>query len=284
MRRIIAFDGIDCIGKSYIIHFLHDELLRHDFIPYVFHLSGPNKEYSSFFTPDKFGKLDNEMTDSLIQWEKFIQLYSDIKTILCASTRNVVILDRTPYSENIWNRFFYRKNKFENDKIMLHFLKMFELLNEEISFINLDVDSKILSNRILTREEDYKNYTRAFDMLFSHHHGHHGHHHGHHGHHSHEHRYPEHPHFPRSKPGLNPYDVCPKDDDFFNPYFGPHGGWMDTDNDLGKIMYMVNFLKEEFNKLFVLLRKYNIDVITYTNNSKSDVQTIIMNILKELFN
>lgn len=296
MRRVIAFDGIDCIGKSYVINFLHDELIRNDYIPYVFHLSGPDKEYKEFFKHEYFGRLSNKITDSLIQWEKFIQLYSDIKTILSASTRNIVLLDRTPYSENIWNMFFCRKNNYENDSILLHFLKMFELLNEEIQFINLDVDSKIITQRILYRDEDYYNYVGAFNRLFND-------------------RKPfpfdkDDCHFDRdrdcdhyNKPPKHEHRICKpqyyygmkkEDYDYHchvhechdrphqNHHHDCHDHYDDR-HDVGKIMFMVNFLKEEFCKLFIILRKFNIDVITYQNNSERDIEYIVRDILCELW-
>ena len=303
MRRIIAFDGIDCIGKSYVIRFMYDELLRNNYIPYVFHLTGPDKDYKDFFIDRHFGKLSNKVTDGIIQWEKFIQLYTDIKTILCASTRNVILLDRTPYSENIWNMFFGRKNNYENNAIMLHFLKIFKTLNEEITFVNLDVDSRILTNRILLRDEDCSNYVNAFDRLFGdkppfrfdhdfdfeHH------------------RYPEHDR--HEKPDCYPehdchhrhhackpqyyygmkkeeYERCRYDyehhhDNHDNHDFKQHHACHEYDT--GKILFMINVLKEEFNKLFILLRKYNIDVVTYCNNSEHDIEFIINDIFKDFY-
>lgn len=227
MRRIIAFDGIDCIGKSYVINLLNNKLLENDYIPYIFHLTGPNLD---FFNETVFGKIPTEFSNGLIQWEKFLQLFSNIDIILKASTRNIVILDRTPYSENIWLKFFGRSNKFNNEQILKNFINEFQLLNENILFVNLDVENKILTNRILLKDIDSLNFIKAFNKLFI----------------TKQHEYNEQIQF----------------------------------NESSKIMYMVNVLKEEFNNLFLLLRKNKIDVVTFQNNFESDLKIIIPELLK----
>lgn len=50
MNRIIAFDGLDRSGKTTIINNLSEELIKENYIPYVFHLTGPNDEYNEIFT------------------------------------------------------------------------------------------------------------------------------------------------------------------------------------------------------------------------------------------
>lgn len=167
MKRIIAFDGLDCIGKSTVINQLKEELIRRDYIPFVFHLTSPNKLYAEFFISYNFGDLNHKITDSIIQWSKFVELFNNIKIILSGNPHNIVILDRTPYSENIWNNFFNRQNNYNNANILKQFLQNFKDLNEEILYINLDVDNTILVNRILKKENDYKNYVNAFDTLYS---------------------------------------------------------------------------------------------------------------------
>jgi thymidylate kinase len=166
MKRIIAFDGGDCLGKSTIIDKLSEDLIDKNFIPYVFHLSSPTDEYRSFFNETNFGKLDSRISNPFIQWEKFIQLFKDINIILKSCPRNIIILDRTPYSENIWAKFFNRKNIFTDTDLLTEFLKLFQNINNEILFINLNVENSILADRIIAREIDFKNYLNAYQLLF----------------------------------------------------------------------------------------------------------------------
>ena len=233
MKRIIAFDGLDCIGKSTVINQLKEELIRSDYIPYVFHLTSPNKLYEEFFISYNFGDLNHKVTDSIIQWSKFVELFNNIKIILSANPHNIVILDRTPYSENIWNNFFNRQNSYQNTNILKQFLQNFKDLNEEILYINLDVDNTILVNRILKKENDYKNYVNAFDSLYN-------------------------KKYNNLYPNYNADDIS------------------------SKIYYMINFLKEQFNKLFIELRYNNIEVKTLKNETESDINNIITTIINQL--
>lgn len=174
-----------------------------------------------------FGNLDKQKSDSIIQWSKFLNLFNNIKIILSASIRNIIILDRTPYSENIWNQFFNRTNPYQNDIILKTFLSNFTTLNEEIQFVSLDVNTTILADRILVSENDRINYINAFNNLYK-----------------------------------NISSV--------------------SDDDHSKILFMVNKIKEEFNKLYITLRQYNIDVITYENNTIDSINFITNNIVNKI--
>ena len=186
-----------------------------------------------FFISYNFGDLNHKVTDSIIQWSKFVELFNNIKIILSANPHNIVILDRTPYSENIWNNFFNRQNSYQNTNILKQFLQNFKDLNEEILYINLDVDNTILVNRILKKENDYKNYVNAFDSLYN-------------------------KKYNNLYPNYNADDIS------------------------SKIYYMINFLKEQFNKLFIELRYNNIEVKTLKNETESDINNIITTIINQL--
>ncbi len=228
MKRVIAFDGVDCLGKTTVINQLKEELIRNEYIPYVFHLTSPTSDYNGLFNQMNFGTLNNKQSDSLLQWSKFKQLFDCIKVILSADLHNVVILDRTPYSENIWLDFFGRINSYNNENILLYFLQDYKELNNEIKFINLDVSTVKIADRILLRDADRKNYLNAFDLIYD----------------------------KNKLPQYNP------------------------DESMSKILYMVNKVKESFNKLFVILRQNNIEVITLQNETPDDINNIIKTILQ----
>jgi thymidylate kinase len=226
-ERIIAFDGLDCIGKTAIINSLHDKLIKLDYIPYIFHLTSPTNDYNTFFTDYNFGYLNRRETNSIIQWSKFIQTFNMIKEILSESQRNIVILDRTPFSENIWNKFFHRENEYNNDRIFNTFLTLYNDILEKMLYINLDVESNILTNRIAEREIDKNNYIKFFNLTYE----------------------------------------------------------SETDrqtDDISKIFQVVNIMKEEFNKLLIELRKFNVNIKTYSNNNLEDINFIVNNIINEL--
>ena len=228
MKRVIAFDGVDCLGKTTVINQLKEELIRNEYIPYVFHLTSPKSDYNGLFNQMNFGTLNNKQSDSLLQWSKFKQLFDCIKVILSADLHNVVILDRTPYSENIWLDFFGRINSYNNENILLYFLQDYKELNNEIKFINLDVSTVKIADRILLRDADRKNYLNAFDLIYD----------------------------KNKLPQYNP------------------------DESMSKILYMVNKVKEYFNKLFVILIQNNIEVITLQNETPDDINNIIKTILQ----
>lgn len=177
------------------------------------------------------GNLNHKQTDSIIQWTKFLQIFNDINVILSASPRNIILLDRTPFSENIWSEFFNRKSVYNNQSnFLLVFLKLYKELIERYSFkyISLEVNSELLADRIFQRNIDRENYINAFNVIYQ-----------------------------------------QNNNSVFN-------------DDFSKILYMINSLKESFNKLNVLLRQYNIDVEIYANNELSDVNTIVNDILDKI--
>lgn len=168
-KRIIAFDGLDCIGKSTVISSLKDKLLSLDYIPYVIHLSGPTEDLNNILS--HYPKYDGHMeyVPFFVQWEKFIQTYKNIKVILDESPRNIIILDRTPYSENIWSKFFdrnYNKVKDLNIDALYNFMQLFKNLSEIICIVNLDVYNNKILHRLFTKDIDYNNYVKAFDKIY----------------------------------------------------------------------------------------------------------------------
>lgn len=168
-KRIIAFDGLDCIGKSTVIFSLKDKLLSMDYIPYVIHLNGPVEDLNNILErPNCFDKT-MEYAPFFIQWEKFIQTYKMIKVVLDESLRNIIILDRTPYSEQIWTKFFdrnYNKVKNLNNHALCEFMQLFKQLSETICIVNLDVNNNKILHRLFSKDEDYNNYVNAFDKIY----------------------------------------------------------------------------------------------------------------------
>lgn len=166
-NRIIAFDGIDCIGKSYIINNLVTEFQSLEYIPYVFHLTGPS-DIIPVFPNDH--TLNNKL--SIIQWTKFHQVFNDIQTILAASCRNIVILDRTPFSECIWSSFFNRNINSDDEYMLYMFLNKWTRLIHSMTYVNLEVDIPILVERIINKsnidgENDLTNYLNMYNKTIA---------------------------------------------------------------------------------------------------------------------
>lgn len=163
MKQIIAFDGCDCIGKSSMINKLDEQLKKLGFNTFIFHLTGPGEEQNFI---NGFNNIGN-ISKTAIQYLKFYELFKNIETIISANTNNIVILDRTPYSEYIWAKFFKRDNadsaKLFNDKMF----ETFENINKNMVYISLNVDTDILVNRILINEEDRENFLTAFDNYYT---------------------------------------------------------------------------------------------------------------------
>ena len=154
MKRIIIFDGLDCIGKTTVISNLELELKHNNFIPYIFHLAGPGDYCKKYFNEIEITNLNK----SLIQWTKFIQLYETFSVILSANPRNIIILDRSPYSELIWEKFFNRISELNCKNNILMFCEYFNKLSDEIQFIHLDVNTKLIEERLYKKQEDLLNY------------------------------------------------------------------------------------------------------------------------------
>ena len=167
MTRIIAFDGIDCTGKTTVIESLKERLIEENYIPYVFHLTSPDVLYKEFFVSQFFTKSELDVSEPFIQWSKFIECFNNIKVILAANPHNIVLLDRTPFSQPIWNRFFDRGKDSVQAGLLTYFLKYFETLNEEMLFVNLNVNTEILTQRILLSDNDRINFINAFNRLYS---------------------------------------------------------------------------------------------------------------------
>ena len=155
--------GLDRCGKSTIINKLEADLKENGYIPIVFHLTSPSYEYKTLFLSEIFDDISKEETNSIIQWTKFFQLFNNIKTLLNANDKIIIILDRTPFSESIWINFFKRKSKYNTDKIFLKFVSLFKELYNMFLYINLEVDTNILLSRMPFDKEDYQNYLTAYE-------------------------------------------------------------------------------------------------------------------------
>lgn len=162
MRQIIAFDGCDGIGKTTIINKLVENLNDSNFNTFVFHLTGPGDEQDFIQSFDNISNVSTTVT----QYLKFYELFKAIKVIISSNPNNIVILDRTPYSEYIWTKFFGR-NGIDSARIFNNnMFKAFQQINSSMLYVSLNVDTEILTDRILTQEQDRKNFLTAFDKIY----------------------------------------------------------------------------------------------------------------------
>jgi hypothetical protein len=101
-----------------------------------------------------------------MQWSKFEQLFETIRTILLTDAKSMIILDRTPFTENIWQEFFNRDNlkvKSDSAQLLTNFCDAFADLLDTMLFVNLNIKITELVNRIYNREADRNNYLAAFE-------------------------------------------------------------------------------------------------------------------------
>lgn len=193
---------------------------------------GPKNEAKNFFNSSNFGKIKQNDLNTIVQYEKFYQTFEMIQPILDANSSNIVILDRTPFSELVWSPFFNRESEvYKTKDLMNNFLQLFENIKSQMLYIELTANTENLANRIILREEDYINFITAFDLL--------------------------------KNPTIKQ-----------NEYIDP------SDPDFSKILYMINFVKEQYNSIKLLLRKNGILAETYSNNTKEDMFNCVDNILK----
>ncbi len=164
-KRIIIFDGLDRVGKTSVINSLQAKLKDNGKNPIVFHLTGPVSKVLNLETTFSGNSSQWEHLGTLTtQWLKFETVFNNIIDILNASENNVVILDRSPYSEPVWSRFFNRNTPDGNHNwsMLKKFLEVFKDLNDQILYISLIVNGEILLNRIYQSETDLNNYVNAF--------------------------------------------------------------------------------------------------------------------------
>lgn len=231
MIRIIAFEGCDCVGKSTTIEYLIKRLKALNYKPIVFHLAGPNEEEKDFFNFNNFPGINKNDLGTIIQYEKFYQMFKMIQPILDSDPYNIIILDRTPFSELVWSPFFNRESKkYSSKKLMDKFLKLFENIKSQMMYIELTASSEILVDRIILKEEDYLNFINAFNNL---------------------------------------KDSTNKKYEYINP----------NDPDSAKILYMINFIKEQYESVKLLLRNNGIFSKTFLNNNNEDMFNIVDYIL-----
>jgi thymidylate kinase len=162
MRRIIAFDGFDCTGKTTLINELEACLKINGLNVYTFHLTGP----SSYVFEKEDLNIFSDSAFAIMQWSKFEQLFETIRTILSVDNKAMIILDRTPFTENIWQEFFNRDNlkvKSASVQLLTNFCDAFADLLDTMLFVNLNIKITELVNRIYNREADRNNYLAAFE-------------------------------------------------------------------------------------------------------------------------
>ena len=127
---------------------------------------GPKNEAKNFFNSSNFGKIKQNDLNTIVQYEKFYQTFEMIQPILDANLSNIVILDRTPFSELVWSPFFNRESEvYKTKDLTNNFLQLFENIKSQMLYIELTANTENLANRIILREEDYINFITAFDLL-----------------------------------------------------------------------------------------------------------------------
>ena len=234
MIRIIAFDGCDCVGKSTTIEYLIKRLKAINYNPIIFHLTSPNDEIKNFFNYNNFPDINKNDLATIVQYEKFYQTFKMFQPILDANPSNIIILDRTPFSEVVWVPFFNRESKkYKTKNLMNNFLKLFENIKSQLLYIELTVTSELLTDRIILKEDDYNNFINAFNNLKS---------------------------------------STSKKYEYINP----------NDPDSSKILYMINFVKEQYDSVKMLLRNNNILARTYFNNNEEDMFKCVDDIINNI--
>ena len=224
MKQIIAFDGCDCIGKTTIIDNLITSLQNSGFNPFVFHLTGPSTEQNFINNLNDVGNISK----AAIQYLKFYDLFKAIEVIISSNMNNIVILDRTPFSEFIWVKFFGRQNIASALTFNTNMFKEFKNICLNMLYISLDVDTEILANRILLKQSDRENFLAAFNRIYK--------------------------------------EISANID-------------ASTDTDLCKLLFMVQWVKNQYNSLETQLIKNNIMVKVFKNNTITQIDEIVSNII-----